>query len=72
MVTNNNKFLRLFAATPKSWGLVTHSMELSPSWEIASWSYIQEFVYFMERESSLPCSQEPCTAPYRESDGSSP
>jgi hypothetical protein len=39
--------------------------ELSPSWQAANYSAIQEILsYFREPEGSSPCSQEPSTGPY--------
>jgi hypothetical protein len=49
----------------------TKFLELSSSWEAASCAAIKNFPTFMESEGSLPCSQEPSTGPYPESDQSS-
>jgi hypothetical protein len=44
-------------------------MKMGRSSEAASCTVIQEFrKHFMQPEHSLPGSQEPCTAPYPESD----
>jgi hypothetical protein len=48
-------------------------MELSPSWEAAILSAIQELPkHFMEPKGSLPCSQESATGACDEPDESSP
>jgi hypothetical protein len=47
-------------------------MEMIPSWEAAGFKATQELQNFMEFEVSLPCSKEPYTGPYFESDQSSP
>jgi hypothetical protein len=53
--------------------IITNFMELSPSWEAASCAAIQELPNIVwQPEGSLPCSQEPSTCPYPESDQSSP
>jgi hypothetical protein len=50
-----------------------NSMELSPSWEDASWAATQGLPQqFMEHEGSLACSQEHSTGPYPETDQFSP
>jgi hypothetical protein len=47
-------------------------MEHSPSWEANSHSVTQKIPPpLIEPEGSLPCSQEPATGPYPESDESS-
>jgi hypothetical protein len=53
--------------------LLTHSMELSPSWEAPSCSVTQEFLNILwYLKVSLPCSPEPTIGPFHKPDESSP
>jgi hypothetical protein len=47
-----------------------NSMKLNPSWKATSLSRISQ--HSLEHRNSLPCSQEPFTSPYSESNESCP
>jgi hypothetical protein len=50
--------------------LIHSLMELSPSWQLCSYSRTSQ--NFMKPEGSLSCSKEPSTGPYSETDQSNP